>query len=105
MAEIENPQLTAFCNSSLRVIADKLAAVDLVLAGIKEEYEAKLLGTIINDAGSTNLIADGSATDGRTRVSGGDVFNLITLLTDLQAFVTEGRRDVIAKWQVNGYRP
>ena len=105
MAEIDNPQLRAFCNDSLRVIADQLARIDQVTPGLREEYDAKNLGTIINDGGPSNLITDGSATDGRTRVEGGDVYNLITLVDDLRAFITEGRRDVIAKWQVNGYRP
>ena len=105
MAEIDNPQLRDFCNGSLRVIADKLATIDADLSGIQEEYNAKNLGTVIDAAGSTNLIADGSETDGRTRVAGGDVYNFVTLLSDLQTFITEGRRDVIAKWQVNGYRP
>lgn len=105
MAEINNPQLTRFCNESLRVIADKLAEIDKNLAGIQKDYVAKNLGTIINDAGSTNLITDGSESDGRTRVAGGDVYNLVTLLTDLQTFITEGRRDVIAKWQIRSYQP
>ena len=106
MPEISNPQLNDFCNGSLRVIADKLAEIDKDLDGINEEYAAKNLGTIINDAGSTNLIDDRTDdNDGRTRVAGGDVYNFVTLLTDLQAFITDGRRDVIAKWQVNGYRP
>jgi hypothetical protein len=105
MPEISNPQLKDYCNGSLRVIADKLAEIDRDIAVIQEEYHAKNLGTVINDAGSSNLIADGSETDGRTRLTGGDVYNMVTLLSDLQGFVTEGRRDVIAKWQVNGYRP
>lgn len=105
MAEINDPQLSAFCNDSLRVIADRLAAIDKDLAGINEEYQAKNLGTVIDVAGSTNLITDGSQTDGRTRVAGGDVYNLMTMLTDLQTFLTPGRRDVLAKWQVESYRP
>lgn len=105
MAEIDNPQLRSFCNDSLRRVSNQLADIDQKLTGIIAEYNAKGLGTIINDGGSSNLIADGSASDGRTRVAGGDVYNLITLLTDLQTFVTQGRRDVLAKWQVNAYQP
>jgi len=32
------------------------------------------------------------------------VFNLITLMTDLQAFLTSGRVEVLYRWQVNGNR-
>lgn len=105
MAEIDNPQVTSFCNQSLRVLADRLATLESALPGIQSEYNAKLVGTIIDGAGSENLIADGSATDGRTRVAGGDVYNLITMIQSLQTFFdAPGRRDVIAKWQVNGWR-
>lgn len=102
MAEHTNPQLVEFANSDLRGLADKLAALDALLAPIVATYNARNLGTIINDGGAGELIADGSQSDGRTRVVGGDVFNLITLIQDLQTFITSGRRDVIFKWQVHG---
>lgn len=102
MPEINNPQLRQFCNESLRVIADDLAHIDSILAGLLATYNDRDLGTIINSAGASNLITDGSETDGRTRCSGGDVYNMVTLLQDLQTFITTGRRDVLYKWQVNG---
>jgi hypothetical protein len=36
--------------------------------------------------------------------TGGDVFNLVTLINDFQTFMTSGRVDVLYKWQVNGHR-
>ena len=99
---LDSPQLIAFCNEDLRQIADKLVAIDIQLAPIIAEYEAKNLGTVINDGGSSGPVLDGSASDGRTIVTGGDVFNLMTLLIDLQTFLTQGRKDVLYKWQVNG---
>jgi len=60
MAEIDNAQLTAYANGSLRVIADQLAKIDADIAGVLEEYAAKDLGTVIEAAGASNLIADGS---------------------------------------------
>ena len=105
MAEIDNPQLRSFCNDSLRRVSNQLADIDQKLKGIIAEYNAKNIGTIISDAGASNFVTDGSATDGRTRVTGGDVYNVVTLLTELQTFITQGRRDVLAKWQVNAYQP
>lgn len=99
---LDSPQLTAFCNEDLRVISDRLVAIDVRLAPIIAEYNAKNLGTVINDGGSSGPVLDGSAVDGRTIVTGGDVFNLVTLLIDLQTFLTQGRKDVLYKWQVNG---
>lgn len=102
MAELSNPQLVSFSNEQARVVADKLAGLNAFADIVQATYAARDLGTIINDGGSGELIADGSATDGRTRCTGGDVFNLITLLNDLDTFMTQGRKDVIAKWRVNG---
>lgn len=99
---IDNAQLTNFANEDCRPLADLLAKLDAALAPFVATYNARDLGTIINDAGAGELIVDGSESDGRTRVAGGDVFNLISLVNDLQTFITSGRRDVIFKWQVNG---
>lgn len=105
MPEINNPQLREFCNADLRQVADLMVQIDARTADSIETYNARNLGTVINDAGAENLITDGSETDGRTRVVGGDVFNLVTLLQDFQAFLTQGRKDVLAKWKVEGDRP
>jgi hypothetical protein len=107
MPEINNAQLTKFCNEVLRIQSDAIARVDMLIPGIIAEYNAKNLGTVIDSGGAGELITDGSVTDGRTRVVGGDVYNLITLLTDLKAFFDAGgagRRVVLAKWQVNGLK-
>jgi hypothetical protein len=103
MAEIVNAQLTDLCNNRLRRIADKLSGLDLLSQLARGEYTQRNLGDVITAGGSTNAIMDGSEADGRTRVVGGDVWNLVTLLNDLDTFfATNSRRDVIAKWEVNG---
>ena len=104
MPELNNAQLIEFCNSDLRQIADKLVQLDTRTDAAGATYLARDLGTVINAGGSTELITDGSTTDGRTRCAGVDVFNLVTLMTDFQAFMTQGRKDVLAKWKVNGSR-
>ena len=102
MAELNNAQLVEFCNSTLRPLADNIQRLVTVLPLIEGVYNARNLGTVINDGGAGNFVADRSDTDGRTRVTGGNVFNLITLVQDMQTFLTQGRKDVVTKWQVNG---
>jgi hypothetical protein len=99
---LDNPQLVDFCNTELRQIADKFVALKIRIDSAHAEYNQRNLGTIINDGGSSNPVLDGSLTDGRTIATGGDVFNIVTLMTDMQAFLTAGRVEVLYAWQVNG---
>ncbi|HQX52187.1 MAG TPA: hypothetical protein PLR25_19870 [Planctomycetaceae bacterium] len=101
---LDNAQLVEFCNDELRQIADKFVALKIRVDAAYEEYNARNLGTIINDGGSSGPVLDGSASDGRTIGTGGDVFNMVTLMADFQTFMTSGRVDVVYKWQVNGNR-
>jgi hypothetical protein len=101
---LNNPQLVDFCNDELRQIADRFVALQIRVDSAYSTYLARNLGTIINDGGSTNPVLDGSATDGRTIATGGDVYNLVTMMQDFQTFMTQGRVDVLYKWQVNGNR-
>jgi len=102
---LDSPQLTDFANDELRQIGDLLTRLDLRSQAAITEYNARDLGTVINAGGSSGPVLDGSATDGRTICTGGDVFNFITLLQNLQTFLDDpGRRDVIAKWNVNGHK-
>lgn len=102
---LDNTQLVEFCNDELRQIGDRLTALDIRTAAAVAEYNARNLGTVIDTGGSSNPVLDGSASDGRTIVVGGDVYNLLTMLQDLQTFfAVAGRRDVIAKWNVNGHK-
>jgi hypothetical protein len=101
---LDSPQLVDFCNDELRQIADRFVALKIRVDAAYAEYLARTLGDVINDGGSTNPVLDGSETDGRTIATGGDVFNLITLMTDFQTFLNSGRVDVLYKWQVNGNR-
>lgn len=102
---LDSPQLTEFCNDELRQLGDMLTRMDLRTTAINAEYNARDLGTVINAGGSSNPVLDGSASDGRTICTGGDVFNLITMVQALQTFfAVAGRRDVISKWNVNGHK-
>lgn len=102
---LDSPQLTDFANDELRQLGDLLKKIDIRSAAAISEYNARDLGTVINDGGSSGPVLDGSAVDGRTVCTGGDVFNFVTLLQDLQTFLAvSGRRDVVTKWNVNGHR-
>lgn len=101
---LDNPQLKEFCNDELRQIADKFVGLKLRVDAAVAEYNARNLGDVITAGGSSNPVLDGADADGRTIATGGDVWNLVTMLQDFQTFMTQGRVDVLFKWQVNGNR-
>jgi hypothetical protein len=108
MAEITNPQVVAFANEKVRPLADAFFQVYYRAKAANQEYNANAIGSLINAAGSGNLITDGSETDGRTRIAGGDVYNSVTFWQAFIAFVegnavtTAARLDVITKPHVHG---
>lgn len=102
MAEITTPAVVAYSNNRVRPLADKLIAARRLAQAAIEEYNDQNIGSQINAAGDANLIADGSATDGRPRMVGGDIYNFVTLLQDLDTFFNAGRVTVIDKAMGNG---
>lgn len=90
MADITDPQVVAFCNNEVRPMADRLYSAYFRAKATLADYNAGDIGTKISNGGSSNFVGDGSAVDGRTRMTGGDVFNLITTLTAYIAFVENG---------------
>jgi hypothetical protein len=104
-SDLTDAQLIAFANEYLRTFADQIVRIDQNLPVIVATYNSRNLGSIINAGGASNTLADGSAQNGRTTRTGGDVYNIITLIQDLKTFLdVTGRRDVILGWQVNGLR-
>jgi hypothetical protein len=107
MPDITDPQVVVFANNRIRPLADKLYSAYYAAKSVNQDYNAGDIGTQINTAGSGNLIADGSEVDGRTRITGGDIYNMITLLQAFIAFVEGGnvtaaaRLDVLSKPHVN----
>jgi len=105
--DITDPQVVAFTNSQARPAADKMTQAYWQMKKFVENYNTGNIGTLITNAGSANLVADGSKTDGRTPITGGDIFNLITAAQAYIAFVegqavaTAARLDVISKPHVN----
>lgn len=109
MAEITNAQVVAFSNQRVRPMADKLYTAYYHAKATIADYNAGDIGTKIDAAGSSELIADGSTTDGRTRITGGDIYNIITALQQFVAYyeggavTTADRTSVISKPHVNQF--
>jgi hypothetical protein len=101
---LDNTQLVDFCNDELRQLADQFIRLRIRCQAATAEYNARNLGTIINDGGASNVIVDGSATDGRTQRVGGDVYNFVTMIADYNTWMTQGRIDVASGWNVNGHK-
>ena len=85
MAIIDNPEAVKFCNERVRVSADKLAQLYYTAKSVSQEWTANGIGTLIAYDNS-DLVVDGSASDGRHPINGIEVNNLITRLTE---FVTD----------------
>lgn len=84
MAEITNPEAVKFCNERVRTVADRLAQMYYEAKAVSDEWTANNLGAIIA-YDNTDLVVDGSATDGRHPVSGADVNGLMNRLNELVA--------------------
>lgn len=101
---IDNPQLRNFCNDHNRRIADAFSQLERAAAVAVTTFDARGLFDVIettSDKGAADTIVDGSDADGRTPVTGGDVYEMKNLCRDFAAFLTPERRAVIAKWRVN----
>ena len=107
MAEITNPQVVAFSNARIRPACDDMYSLYYKCKALVADYTAANIGSLINAAGDGNLVDDGSATDGRTRITGGDIYNVLTWAQQIvnfvenQAVTTADRASVISKPHVN----
>jgi hypothetical protein len=84
MANITDPTAVNFSNTQVRAGADKTMQFYWWMKALKTEYLANPnLATLLpNDA---SLVVDGSATDGRTPITGADVQSF---LTNVNTFIT-----------------
>ena len=87
MAKIETPQAVKFCNEKVRPFADRIAQLKQEAKQLQDEWFA--LGGSDLVPNTTDTIADGAITDGRTIITGADVNNVINraieIVTDLEA--------------------
>jgi hypothetical protein len=87
---IDNPVAVAYANRSIRTFADRLA--DLFYKSLRDdaEYDAQELGLHFSGPGGANLektLIDGSPTDGRPSIKGGDVAHIVAIRRQITALL------------------
>jgi hypothetical protein len=90
---MDNPQVIKFCNEGVRVTADKLVAAYQSARALVEAYDATGMAALLgDDQAFSNIIEDGSASDGRPPISAGGVKltveNIRALLVQLETTET-----------------
>jgi len=70
MADTTDPQLFRWANERARPTGDTIERAIAVLVAYQADYTAQNINALIVAAGSSNYIGDGSATDGRPRITG-----------------------------------
>ena|ERR1051326_1698800 len=80
MADITNVQAVAFCNGSIRPAADQLIMLYRSAKRILATWNGRVLGDIL--VNTTDVVADGAATDGRPILTGALVTGIIYQLQD-----------------------
>ena len=88
MADTTDPQLAKFVNERVRTIADAITAIALKMQSFQADYAAFGINALITAAGNTNTIGDGSATDGRQRITGLQIQNLKAAIDQLMTSAT-----------------
>jgi imidazole glycerol phosphate synthase subunit HisF len=104
-----DPQVIAFANTRVRPFADRMFSAWLEAIALVEEFDSGDIATQVEAAGAGEILVDGSATDGRTQITGGDIYNLVNVAIALKAFVenaavaTRDRTVDITKPHVNRF--
>lgn len=73
---ITNPQAVAFCNSRVRVIADKLAQTYYACLELQNDWFAQSVSEVLTN--TSDVVDDGSDRDGRAPVTGADATSVVT---------------------------
>jgi hypothetical protein len=81
---IVNPQVVRFSNEKVRTIADRFVSAYYALLDTQATYTANGIAALINAEGASGTIEDGSAVDGRSRITGIAVINNNAALTQLK---------------------
>jgi hypothetical protein len=103
MADIDNPEVKKFANEKVRPLADKLTAGYYAALAFLNEWDATEMGTKIPN--TSDVIVDGSATDGRSPITGANVNGLHThasvIVADLEAN-DNAKLNILLQIEVNG---
>ena len=76
MAYITNVQAIQFCNEQIRPLANRMAQLYYDAKGVVDEWNANSLSAVIPN--TSDVIVDGSATDGRPIITGAKATNIVT---------------------------
>lgn len=87
MAEITDPQVIKFCNEKIRPLADLVYSSYYKSLSLTSDYENGKINELLSIWGSEDLVADGSETDGRTRLSRQDLEYEYKILFDFIAYL------------------
>lgn len=102
-----DPQVNAFANGLVRPVADRFVSLYLNCVNLINAFNTGDIASQIEAAGAGEILVDGSATDGRTQITGGDIYNLVNAAIDFKKFVentavpTRDRTTDIGKPHVN----
>lgn len=80
---IVDPSVVKFSNEKVRPLADLVAGAFKEIQSFKDLWDAKGIGSLVPD--TSDLVDDGSATDGRTPITGHDLHQMKALADDLVA--------------------
>ena len=87
MADITDPEAVRFCNDEVRRFNDLLVVAYRTAKQIKLDYDNKGMGAIFTN--NSDVVVDGSATDGRHKVTTFDVNVVLAraneIITDYEA--------------------
>lgn len=90
MAETTDAQVIKFANERIRTTANKLRDVYWEAKKVLDEYNNTGINAKVVAAGQAQLLADGSVSDGRSRITGDDLFNFVTALQQFVLYVENG---------------
>ena len=100
---ITDPEAVRFANESVRTLADVATRYYYAARAFQNEWDASGMGTKIPDV--SELVVDGSATDGRTPITGANCHQLqghiSTMLADLEA-TSNQKLNILLQIEVNG---
>lgn len=103
MPDITNPEAVRFANEKARALADVATRYYYAAVAFVNEWDATEMGAKIPDTADT--IIDGSASDGRTPITGADVNGLKnhvdTMTADLEAN-SNAKLNILLGIEVNG---
>ena len=102
---IADVEAVRFANEELRPAADQLAQLYYLAKSVRDQWFAR--GMAARFPNTSDVVEDGSANDGRPRITGADVNNLITRLDEIVTSFEAGsnaKLNTILKVAVNPMR-